>query len=331
MTAEGKTIIFISHKLDEVLAIANRVSVLRTGRHVATTEARGKTKPELASLMVGRQVLFQLDKSPCAAGEARLALNDVEALDDKLLPALRKVTLEVCSGEILGIAGVAGNGQRELAEVVCGLRSITGGRIHVAGRDVRSASPLAMIEAGVAYVPEDRNGTGSAPNLSVADNLALKAYRTPIYGRGALIDGRALVQRAKKLIDEFAISTPSTETPARKLSGGNLQKVILAREIAGQPKVLVAASPTRGLDIGATENVRRILLQERSEGAAILLISEDLDEIFAISDRIAVIYEGRIMGVFPSAEADLNTVGLLMAGGTHQPGDAAAAQKEAAK
>jgi simple sugar transport system ATP-binding protein len=318
MTDEGKTIIFISHKLEEVLSIAQRVSVLRGGRLVATTEARGKTKAELASLMVGRQVLFQLEKPPTTVGETRLALQDVEALDDKFLPALRKITLEVRSGEILGIAGVAGNGQRELAEVICGLRSTTGGQIKVGGRAVRTASPQAMIAAGVAYVPEDRNSTGSSPNLSIADNLALKAYRTPLYGRGALIDGKSLETRAKTLIDEFSISTPGAATPARKLSGGNLQKVILAREIASQPNVLIAASPTRGLDIGATENVRRILLQERSQGAAILLISEDLDEIFSISDRIAVIYEGQIMGVFAGEDADLATIGLLMAGGVHK-------------
>lgn len=320
MTAEGKTIIFISHKLEEVLSIAHRVSVLRGGRLVATTEARGKTKAELASLMVGRQVLFQLEKPAATAGDVRLRLENVEALDDKFLPALRKITLEVRSGEILGIAGVAGNGQRELAEVVCGLRSITGGSIRVAGRDVKSASPRAMIEAGVAYVPEDRNATGSSPNLSIAENLALKAYRTKDMGKRALIDSKAVERQAKALIGDFAIATPSAATPARKLSGGNLQKVILAREISSQPNVLVAASPTRGLDIGATENVRRILLQERSQGAAILLISEDLDEIFAISDRIAVIYEGTIMGVFDCAEARLETIGLLMAGGAGADG-----------
>jgi simple sugar transport system ATP-binding protein len=317
MTDEGKTIIFISHKLEEVLSIAQRVSVLRGGRMVATTEARGKTKAELASLMVGRQVLFQLEKPPTSIGETRLSLQDVEALDDKFLPALRKITLEVRSGEILGIAGVAGNGQRELAEVICGLRNITSGRMRVANQDVRAASPKTMIAAGVAYVPEDRNATGSSPNLSIADNLALKAYRTSDYGRGALLDGKSLSRRAKLLIEEFSIATPGTSTPARKLSGGNLQKVILAREIASQPNVLVAASPTRGLDIGATENVRRILLKERSQGAAILLLSEDLDEIFSISDRIAVIYEGQIMGVFAREDADLATVGLLMAGGEH--------------
>jgi simple sugar transport system ATP-binding protein len=317
MTDEGKTIVFISHKLEEVLSIAQRVSVLRSGRMVATTEARGKTKAELASMMVGRQVLFQLEKPPTSVGETRLLLQDIEALDDKFLPSLRKISLEVRSGEILGIAGVAGNGQRELAEVICGLRSITAGRIRVANQDVRASSPKTMIAAGVAYVPEDRNATGSSPNLSIADNLALKAYRTPAHGRGGLIDGKSVEARAKTLIEEFSIATPGTSTPARKLSGGNLQKVILAREIASQPNVLVAASPTRGLDIGATENVRRILLKERSHGAAILLLSEDLDEIFSISDRIAVIYEGQIMGVFAREDADLTTIGLLMAGGEH--------------
>jgi general nucleoside transport system ATP-binding protein len=321
MTAAGKTIILISHKLEEVLSIANRITVLRAGRVVATTAAKGMTKAELASMMVGREVLFQLDKAPAQPGDVRLALDHVQALDDKFLPALRDVSISVRSGEILGIAGVAGNGQRELAEVVCGLRTTTAGAIQVAGRNVHASSPLAMIEAGVAYVPEDRNATGSAPNLSIAENLAIKAYRTPPIGHGLLIEPAAIRQRAVALIQEFDVSTPGPETPARKLSGGNLQKVILAREISGQPTVLVAASPTRGLDIGATENVRKVLLRERTAGAAILLISEDLDEIFAISDRIAVMYEGRIMGIFPAAEADLATVGLLMAGGTgeHHP------------
>jgi general nucleoside transport system ATP-binding protein len=215
----------------------------------------------------------------------------------------------------LGIAGVAGNGQRELAEVICGLRATTGGVIRVDGSAMKAAAPRQMIEAGIAYVPEDRNHTGSAPNLTVAENMALKSYRQPGIGRGALIHPKTMRSSANDLIKGYAISTPSSETPARKLSGGNLQKVILAREISGKPKVLVAASPTRGLDIGATESVRKILLEERTAGSAILLISEDLDEIFAISDRIAVIYEGRIMGEFPASEADLGTVGLLMAGG----------------
>lgn len=319
MTAAGKTIIFISHKLDEVLSIADRITVLRDGRWVATVEAEGMTKRDLASLMVGREVLFQLQKPPAHLGEERLILSEVEALDDKGLPALRKLSLTVRSGEIVGIAGVAGNGQRELAETICGLRPTAGGAIRVAANPVTNAPPIIMIEAGVAYVPEDRSATGSAPNLSVAENLALKNYRKPGIGGRLFMNRRAMSEQARRLVHQFNISTPTTDTPARFLSGGNLQKVILAREIAQQPQVTIAAYPTRGLDVGATENVRNILLQERNEGAAIVLISEDLDEIFALSDRIAVLYEGRITGIVPAEEANLEEIGLMMAGETVAP------------
>ncbi|BAL98259.1 MULTISPECIES: ABC transporter ATP-binding protein [Caldilinea] len=315
MAADNKTIIFISHKLEEVLSIADRITVLRGGRNVATLAAQGVTKTELANLMVGRQVLFQLERPPLRRGEVRLRLDKVCALDDKLLPALREVSLTVHSGEIVGVAGVAGNGQRELAEVICGLRPLTAGSIEIAGERIARPTARRMIDAGVAYVPEDRNATGSAPNLSVAENLILKSYRKAEMGAGPLLDRSAVERTATSLVKSFNILTPSIRTPVRKLSGGNLQKVILAREISGRPQVLIAASPTRGLDIGATESVRGLLLEERSQGAAILLISEDLDEIFALSDRIVVLYEGRIMGEFEAAEADLTEVGLLMAGG----------------
>ena len=314
MTAAGKTIIFISHKLDEVLSIANRITVLRAGKHVATIDAAGVTKPELASLMVGREVLFSLDKPPQAPGAARLSVRALIAQDDKRLDALRGLSLTVHAGEIVGLAGVAGNGQRELAEVICGLRPAVSGTVEINGVAAPNASPLAMIEAGVAYVPEDRSATGSAPNLSIADNLALKAYRRPPLGSKGLVNRRQMRVHARRLIHEYDIATPGPQTPARKLSGGNLQKVILAREISSQPALIVAAYPTRGLDIGATENVRNLLLNERNNGTAVLLISEDLDEIFALADRIAVLYEGRIVGEVAGAEADLETIGLMMAG-----------------
>ncbi len=314
MTAAGKTIIFISHKLDEVLSIANRVTVLRGGKWIATVDAEGMTKPELASLMVGREVLFQIKKAPAAIREERLVISDLEALNDKGLLALNKLSLSVRSGEIVGIAGVAGNGQKELAETICGLRTIERGSIMVADNSVAGAPPILVIEAGVAYIPEDRSATGSAPHLSVAENLALKSYRRPGIGRGAFINRKKMREEAVRLIREFDISTPDADTQARLLSGGNLQKLILAREISQQPQVTIAASPTRGLDVGATENVRNILLQERTQGAAILLISEDLDEVMALSDRIAVIYEGEIVGLIPGEQADREEIGLMMAG-----------------
>lgn len=318
MTAAGKTIVLISHKLDEVLSIADRITVLRQGRHIATVDAQGMTKAQLAGLMVGREVLFQLEKPPAQIGEPRLTLHRVSALNDKGLPALRELSLTVHAGEIVGVAGVAGNGQRELAEVICGLRPTESGSIDISSRTVTNAPPIVMIEAGIAYVPEDRSTTGSAPDLSISENLALKNYRKPEMGGRFFLSRKAMREQALRLIRQFNIATPSPETPARLLSGGNLQKVILAREIAQQPLVTIAAYPTRGLDVGATETVRQILLEERNKGAAILLISEDLDEILALSDRIAVLFEGRIVGEVASDAVDLEQIGLMMAG-AHAP------------
>jgi simple sugar transport system ATP-binding protein len=260
-------------------------------------------------------VLFQVAKAAAQPGPVRLRLHKVVAVDDKKLPALRHLSLDVRAGEIVGVAGVAGNGQRELAEVICGLRPTTAGEVQIAGQSLTNAPPLAMIEAGVAYVPEDRSATGSAPNLSVAENLALKRFRTSALGWGILLNRRAMAQAAAHLVRDYAIATPTVATAARKLSGGNLQKVILAREISAKPTVLVAAYPTRGLDVGAIENVRRLILQGRDQGMAVLLISEDLDEIFAMADRIVVLYEGQIMGEMAGEAADRETIGLLMAGG----------------
>jgi simple sugar transport system ATP-binding protein len=306
-----------------VLAIADRVTVLRGGKSVATVPTAGMTKPQLASLMVGREVLFRLEKPPLNAGEVRLALRDISALDNKGLPALRNVSLQVRAGEIVGVAGVAGNGQSELAEVIAGLRSATSGTIEVDGKALAADAPIQSIEAGIAYVPEDRNKTGSAPNLSVSDNLAIKTYRKPPLSGGIFLQREKMRDEAEVLVKTFSIQTPSVDQPVRKLSGGNLQKVILAREIGSQPRVLVASYPTRGLDIGATEGVRKILLAERNAGAAILLISEELDEIFGIADTIVVLYEGEIMGILPAESADRQQVGLMMAGRTHANGSAA--------
>jgi simple sugar transport system ATP-binding protein len=314
MTQDGKTIILISHKLDEVLSIANRITVLRGGRVTATVDAAGMTKAELARLMVGREVLFRLEKPETMPGAVRLQLKDVEALNEKRLPALRRVSLSVRGGEIVGIAGVAGNGQRELAEVISGLRPLIGGQVEIDGKVAPNASPAAMIEAGVSYVPEDRSATGSAPNLSIAENLILKAYRLVEFGGNGFISQERTQANAQQLIQEYNVSTPGSATPVRKLSGGNLQKVILARELSSHPRIVVTSYPTRGLDIGATENVRKILIDQRNHGTAILLISEELDELFACADRIAVLYEGRIMGEFPVAQANRETIGLLMAG-----------------
>jgi len=314
MAGEGKAIIFITHKLDEVMAFADRVTVLRAGQVISTLATQDTTKAELARLMVGREVLFRLDKQACQPGQLALEVKDLEALNDKGLPALRGVSFHICAREILGIAGVAGNGQRELAEVVTGLRRVSGGQIRVSGRDITNRSPRQVIDANVGHIPGDRLGMGLVPNLAVSDNLAMKAYRRPPLAHGPLLDQNALRRFAGRLIETFRIATPTAETPARLLSGGNQQKVVLAREITADNGVLVAVYPSRGLDVGATEAVRRTLLEQRDEGMAILLISEDLDELSELSDRIAVFFEGQIMGVVSPGEASAEEIGLMMAG-----------------
>jgi simple sugar transport system ATP-binding protein len=314
MVDEGKSIIFITHKLDEVMSFADRVMVLRAGRVVATLPIGEATKDGLARLMVGRDVLFFLDKEVCKASEPALEVEDLEALNDKGLPALRQVSFSICQGEILGIAGVDGNGQRELAEVITGLRPSTGGRVRIHGNDITGLPPLEVIQSGVSHIPGDRLGVGLVPNLPVSDNLGLKAYREAPVARGPLLDGRALRRLAEQLIDTFSIATPDTETPARLLSGGNQQKMIVAREFSRPIELLVAAQPTRGVDVGSIEYIHKHLLEKRDEGVAVLLISVELDEIMALSDRIAVMYEGEIVGTVDADKTTREELGLLMAG-----------------
>ncbi len=315
MTARGESVVFISHKLDEVLAIADRITILRRGKVTAAgISAAGRTRPELARLMVGREVLETIERTPSTPGPVVLSLSGVSAIDERGLPALDDVTLEVRSGEIMGLAGVAGNGQSELAEVITGLRGCTG-RVTVHGEELAGRPPLQAIDAGVAHIPEDRTGMGSAPDLSLVDNLMMKSYRRAPIARGWIVNSTVARSRAEALKQEYQVAAPTVDTRARLLSGGNLQRLIFAREISTMPSIIVAAQPTRGLDVGAVETVHRLLLERRKAGAAVLLISEDLDEILALADRVAVIYEGRIMGVLDAASADVHAVGLLMTGG----------------
>jgi ABC-type uncharacterized transport system ATPase subunit len=313
MASEGKSIVFISHKLHEVMTISDWITVLRKGRMAAEPlESRSTNQAQLAELMVGRKVLFSVTKKSREPGPVLLSIENVSAENDRGLPALEGVSLQVRSGEILGLAGVAGNGQSELAEVICGLRPCTVGKVTTGGQVISDVPPRIAIDANVAHIPMDRTGVGTSPNLSIAKNLIMKTYRRPPIGKGWAIDERAARQKATDLKDEYDIVAPSIDTQVRLLSGGNLQRVILAREISGRPKVILAVQPTRGLDVGAIEGVHRLLLAQRQAGAAILFISEELDELRSLSDRIAVIYEGKIMGVFE--EADQKTIGLLMAG-----------------
>jgi simple sugar transport system ATP-binding protein len=315
MAAEGRTVIFISHKLEEVMAVSDRITVLRRGKSLATVERQATTPRELARLMVGRDVVFSPKPEGHTVGETvLLELRGVHAESDLGTEALQGVDLQLHAGEILGIAGVAGNGQRELAEVITGMRPSEAGTVLVSGEPLRGHDPRRAIELGVAHVPEDRMGTGVAPSLTIADNLILKDYRRPPVSSYGFIHADRVRARADEVIQDYDIKAASPQTPTRLLSGGNVQRVLLARELSGYPRVLVAASPTRGLDVAATEAIRSLLLQAAARGVGILLISEDLDEILAMADRIAVLYEGRVMGVVGRREANIEELGLLMAG-----------------
>ena len=326
MASEGKSIIFISHKLDEVMAFADRVTVLRDGTNVATVDIGDTSKADLARMMVGREVIFHIDKKEASeVGEVVLDLRKVNADNDKGLPALKDLSLQIRGGEILGVAGVAGNGQTELAEVITGLRPVIQGQVIFLGQDLTNRNPLTFIRKGVAHVPGDRLGVGLAGNLPVSDNLIMKAYRRRPISSGPFLLKGSIGSFSKKLIKAFDVMTPSIETPARNLSGGNQQKAILGREITSGDRaggdyapLLVAVYPSRGLDVGAIEAVRTSVLEQRQQGAAILLISEDLEELMTISDRIAVLHGGEVMGVVEPADIDIEELGLMMAGERRQ-------------
>ncbi len=314
MAAEGHLLIFISHKLHEVLAISHRVTVLRAGRVVQTLPTAETNRAELARLMVGREVLLRVDRPPVDTGSVQLRLEDVWADGDRGLPAVRGVSLEVREGEVLGLAGVSGNGQRELAEAIAGLRKVGRGRIWLGQSEVTGWDPERRLAHGLAYIPEERMRDGVIRELSVEENLIIEDHARPPFARGIFLNFSRIGQHVDQLIRDFEIKTPSRATPLRNLSGGNIQKLILARALARRPVVLIAAQPTRGVDIGSTEYIHRRLVEARGVGTATLLISEDLDEVRNLSDRVAVMYEGRIMGVLDRAEASVERLGLLMAG-----------------
>ena len=318
MADDGRTVIFISHKLHEVKAVADRITVLRRGQSVATVDTADATPRSLAAMMVGREIeLGRPEDDSRSAGEPVLVLENVSAQGDRGTLALRDVSFSLRGGEIVAVAGVAGNGQRELAEAIAGMRPVAGGSIRVSGRRLRSGDPRAAIAARIAYVPEDRLHTGVAPGLSIASNLVLKSYRRPPASRGPLLVLGRIRELARRLMHSHDVRATSPDVPARQLSGGNLQKVVLAREFSGEPTVVVAASPTRGLDVAAIETVHAYLREAASNGVAVLLISEDLDEIFALADRIVVMYEGGIVGERDAGTASAEEIGLLMGGEEH--------------
>jgi simple sugar transport system ATP-binding protein len=314
MVEDGYGLIFISHKLHEVVDISHRVTVLRNGKKIGTRPTTEVTKTDLARWMVGHEIDFITSTEKIQRGEIRLKLENISCNSDRGTQGLCEVDLEVHSGEILGLAGVSGNGQRELAEVMAGLRKPTAGRIYLEGQDVTGLDAGTLTERMLSYIPEERMRDGMIRNFSVAENLILREHKQPIFSNNGFLKLKDISEHTDKLIDQFQVKTPSQKTLAKSLSGGNIQKIVLARELSRKPRAIIAAQPTRGLDIGAAEYVREQLLKQRKDGTAVLLISEDLDEIFALSDRIAVIYEGRIMDILDRDEATRENVGLLMAG-----------------
>ncbi len=305
---------FITHKLPVVLAVSDRVTVLRQGRVVARLETKDATEQLLAEKMVGREVLFHIEKPHVDPGDTVLQVDSISALNDKGVEALKGVSFTIREGEIFGIAGVSGNGQRELAEVLAGLRKPTGGRVLFAGKDITRASILERWQMGIGYIPAERVSMGSIGDFSLVENVLMNFYFDRAMTNGGLLDYERAYKLTRELIVEFGISTPGVEAKAATLSGGNLQKLILARVMARRPRLLIAALPTQGLDIGATEFVRKKLLEAKKRGSAILLISEDLDEVLMLSDWVAPIYEGQIMGIIPADQARKEVVGAMMAG-----------------
>lgn len=313
LAASGRTVVFISHKLNEVLEVSDRITVLRGGRHVATIAAAGATAKELARLMTGESRELDVSRRE-VTGSAQLELVGVVARNDRGLVALHGVDLTVREGEIMGIAGVSGNGQTELAEVITALRRVESGTIRVGGTLLTNATSRRVAEAGVGHIPEDRIHVGMVASAPVKDNAILRHYRTAELSSGQTLKRHAVVGFAKRLVERARVQTRSVHAPAGQMSGGNQQRLVARREAMVAERVLVAAHPTRGLDVNAAQEVQSSLIERRDAGCGVLLISDDLDEVLLMSDRIAVMYEGRIMAVFDRRDADREQIGLLMGG-----------------
>jgi general nucleoside transport system ATP-binding protein len=314
MVKQGKSIIFITHKLREVLAVADRISVMRAGQMVGQTTPAEATSESLAEMMVGREVILQIDKSDAHPGQVILQVVDLAVEDDRQHISVDGVSLEVRSGEILGVAGVQGNGQTELAEAITGLRRVQRGKITILGHDTTHATPRQIVEVGTAHIPEDRQKHGLVLSFPVRDNMVLCTYYRSPFAHGVEINYPVLERNAADLIQTFDVRTPGADTPVGTLSGGNQQKVIVARELSRPVKLVVANQPTRGLDVGSIEFIHRRIVQARDKGAAVLLISAELDEILSLSDRIAVMYKGHILDTLDASAATRERLGLLMAG-----------------
>ena len=314
MTDGGRGLVFISHKLHEVMALSDRITVLRGGRVTGRTMPSETSREQLAHMMVGREVQLAPTRLESKAAEARLKVKDLNVLGDRGTPAVTDFDLEVRSGEVVGIAGVSGNGQRELAEALAGLRPVVSGEVVMNGVETTDRTPKEIRRLGVSYIPEERMRDGAIGEFSVAENLILTDHDRPPISRRGLLDFKQIEDGCSDLVRRFTVKTPTLDTPTANLSGGNIQKLVIARELSGEPELLIASQPTRGVDIGAAEYIHTVLMDQRAGGTAILLISEDLDEVIGLSDRIAVMFEGRIMGTLDQEEATVQRLGLLMAG-----------------
>ncbi len=319
----GVSIIFITHKLKEVLRICDRIAVLRLGKVVGEADPKTSTQQSLASLMVGRDVLLEVTKTPANPGEAILSVQNLSVNDDRGLQAIKDISFEVKSGEILGLAGVQGNGQTQLIEAVTSLREVQSGHIQVEGKEITHLSPRQVTESFVAHVPEDRQKDGMVGPFPIKDNIRLQTYYKAPFARGIIANDKAINTEAKALVDQYDVRTPGIFTSIQSLSGGNQQKAIIAREFSRDSHLLIAAQPTRGLDVGSIEFIHKQIVKMRDNGSAVLLISTELDEILSLSDRIAVMYAGEIIDILDAADADRETIGLLMAGVHHMPPEAA--------
>nr|WP_277613426.1 ABC transporter ATP-binding protein [Brevibacillus humidisoli] len=320
LVAEGKTIILITHKLKEIMAVCDTVTIIRRGKVVDSLAVAETNPDELAAKMVGREVSFSADKQPAAPKEVILAVDNVMAVGNRGVNALNAISFDIRAGEILGIAGVDGNGQSELIEVLTGLRKVQQGTIKLKGIDITNRTPREISEAGISHIPEDRHKRGLVLDFTMSENMVLATYYHSQYNKNGFLDYQAIDRQAERLIAEFDVRTPSIHTQARALSGGNQQKAIIAREVDKDPDLLIAAQPTRGLDVGAIEFIHRRLVEQRDKGRAVLLLSLELDEIMNVADRIAVIYEGKIVGFVDPKETNEQELGLMMAGGKQLQG-----------
>ncbi len=314
LASSGRGLVFISHKVNEVLELSDRITVLRAGRRVGELPRASATRDRLVEMMVGRQLAGEGRPAAAPAGAAVLEVKGLVVAGDRGDEAVKGLDLEVRAGEIVGIAGVSGNGQRELAETIAGIRRSTRGSVSVNGRELSGAHPARVRAIGLSYVPEERMRDGVVPDFSVAENLLLVDSGRPQFSRLGFLRGRTIRRHCQQLVDDFAVKTPSLDTPVRNLSGGNIQKLIMARELSGRPSVLLVAQPTRGIDVGAARYIHQRLVEQRDHGTAVLIISEDLDEVMSLSDRVLVMYEGRIIGAADARGASREAIGLLMAG-----------------